>query len=134
MGRERRGAAAVEFALCASIFVMLIFAIIEFAGLLQIQHAVRQAALEGARTGITLDATATSTQAQATNILNMSGLTAASTPTVVPNPLTYTSSTVSVTVSVDPANNSWYKYFLPAGNLITSTITLEREVDAISVP
>jgi Flp pilus assembly protein TadG len=130
----RRAAAAVEFAICASVLVTVMFAIIEFSRLLQIQHAVRQAALEGARTGITLDATTASTQAQATNILSMAGLTASSPPTVSPKPLTYTSPTVSVTVSVDPAGNSWYKYFLPAGTLITATVTLQREVNAISVP
>jgi Flp pilus assembly protein TadG len=140
---RRRAAAAVEFAICASVLVTVMFAIIEFSRLLQIQHAVRQAALEGARTGITLDATTATTQAQATNILSMAGLTASSPPTVTAvaadgststSSLAYASTGVSVTVSVDPAGNSWYKYFLPAGTLIKATVTLQREVNAISVP
>jgi Flp pilus assembly protein TadG len=130
---RRRGAATVEFAICASVLVMVMFAIIEFARLLQIQHAVRQAALEGARAGVDLDATTTSTTTAATNILNMVGITSP-TITVTPNPLAYASTSVSVTVSVDPANNSWYKFFLPAGTPLRATVTLEREVNAISVP
>ena len=139
---RRRAATAVEFAICASVLVMVMFAIIEFSRLLQIQHAVRQAALEGARTGITLDATTASTAAQATNILSMVGIT---NPTITvtataadgstsTSSLAYASTGVSVTVSVDPAGNSWYKYFLPAGTPLQATVSLEREVNAISVP
>jgi Flp pilus assembly protein TadG len=129
----RRGAAAVEFALCVSVLFMVIFAIIEFSRLLQLQHAVRQAALEGARTGMTLDATTASTQAEATKILGMVGVTNG-TVTVSPNPLVYSTPSVSVTVSVDPAGNSWWTQFVTAGHPITATVTLDREVQAISVP
>ncbi|MGD0901169.1 MAG: TadE family protein [Thermoguttaceae bacterium] len=130
---RRRAAAAVEFAVCVSVLFLVIFAIIEFSRLSQLQHAVRQAALEGARTGMTLDATTTTTQNKANQILNMVGVTDG-TVTVSPNPLAYTSPSVSVTVSVDPAGNSWWMQFLTAGHPLTATITLDREVQAISVP
>ena len=131
--RSRRGAAAVEFALCVPILLTVVFAIIEFSRLLQIQHTAREAALEGARTGITLDATTATTQARATSILSMAGIKNG-TITITPNPLVYSSTGVSVTVSVDPAGNSWFIKFLPAGNPIQATVSLSREVQAISVP
>jgi Flp pilus assembly protein TadG len=129
----RRAAATVEFALCVPVLVTVLFAIIEFSRLLQLQHAVRQAALEGARTGMTIDGTAATAQIQANNILRMVGVTNG-TVTISPNPIAYTSPSVSVTVSVDPAGNSWWMQFLTAGHPITATVTLGREVQAISVP
>jgi Flp pilus assembly protein TadG len=131
--KRRRGASAVEFAMCIPVLVAVLFAIIEFSRLLQIQHAVREAALEGARTAITLDGTAQTAQTQATNILSMVGITNP-TITITPNPLAYTSPSVSVNVSVDPSGNSWYMYFLTAGHPLQATVTLDREVQAISVP
>ena len=130
---RRRATATVEFALCLPILFMLMFAIIEFSRLMQIQQAVRQAALEGARNGLTLDATVATAQARASFILSNAHLTGA-TPTVTPNPLTYTSTSVSVSVSVDPSGNSWFLHFLTAGNPVQCTVTLDREVQAISVP
>ena len=129
----RRAAAAVEFALCVPILLTVIFAVIEFSRMLQLQHTVRQAAFEGARTGMTLDATTTTTRDRVTKILGMVGV---SNPTVTisPNPLTYASTGVSVTVSVPTAGNSWFIRFLPSGSAITATVSLDREIQAISVP
>lgn len=130
---RRRGAAVVEFAMCVPIFLTTVFAIIEFSRMLQIQHVVRQAAFEGARTGMTLDATATTAENQAKKVLGMIGVANPSI-TVTPNPLTYASTGVSVTVSVNPAGNSWFMRFLPSGQPIAATVALDREVQAVSVP
>ena len=130
---RRRGAAAVEFAMCVPILIMVLFGIIEFSRLLQLQHAVREAALEAARTGVTLDGTVATTQSRATAILSSIGIVNP-TITVTPNPLTYTATTVSVTVSVDPSGNSWFMKFLAAGNPIQATVSLDREIQAVSVP
>jgi Flp pilus assembly protein TadG len=130
---RRRGAAAVEFAMCVPVLILVLFGIIEFSRLVQIQHAVREAALEGARTGVTLDATVATTQSKATATLSSIGIINP-TITVTPNPLTYTATTVSVTVSVDPSGNSWFMKFLAAGNPIQATVSLDREIQAVSVP
>ncbi len=45
--QNRRGSSVVEFALCAPVLFAVLFGIIEYARMLQIQHTVRQAALEG---------------------------------------------------------------------------------------
>ena len=135
--RRRRGAATVEFAFCIPVLLTVIFAVIEFSRLLQIQHAAREAALEGARTGMTLDGTTSTAQSKATSVLAATGITNATvavTDTATGNALTYTSPSVSATVSVDPSGSSWFIKFLTAGNLITASVVLDREVKAISVP
>lgn len=133
MATRRRAAAAVEFALCVPILLTVVFAVIEFSRMLQLQHIVRQAAFEGARTGMTLDATTATAQAQVTKILGMVRVSNA-TVTITPNPLTYASTGVSVTVSVPAAGNSWFMRFLPSGSSVTATVALDREIQAISVP
>ena len=138
--QRRHAAAAVEFAMCVSWLMLLIFGVIEFCGAMRLQHAIREAALEGARVGITLDATTTGVQTQANNILKMIGVTngtvtvSAVAPPAAVVPLAYTSPSVSVTVSVDPGSNNWWLKFLTAGTPITTTVTLDREIQAISAP
>ncbi len=129
---RRRGAAAVEFALCVPVLLTVLFAIVEYSRVLQIQHAVRQAAFEGARAGVVLDAATSDVTTAANNIVNALGITNA-TVTVSPNPISYTSQTVTVTVSAVPANNGWFVRFFTSGMSISSTITLDREVQAVSV-
>lgn len=130
---NRRGAAVVEFALCFPVALGLLFGIIEFSRVMQLQHTLRLAAFEGARAGVTLDATTTDVQNRAQTLLNAVYIPNAQI-TVSPNPLGYTSSTVTVTVSADPAQNAWLTWFVTGGNPISSTITLDREVLAVSHP
>lgn len=47
--RDTRGAAAVEFALVAAPFLLLILGTIEYGRLLYLHHAVEETAIEGAR-------------------------------------------------------------------------------------
>ena len=129
----RRGAALVEFALCVPVFFTIVLGVIEFARMLQLQNTVRQAALEGARAGLTLDGTSANAISAATAITSAIGV-ANPTITVTPNPLTYTSSTITVTVSANPSQNGWLLPVFTKGNAISSTITMAREVQAISVP
>lgn len=128
---RRRGAAVVEMAFCLPILFTVIFAIIEFSRNLQIQQTVREAAFEGARAGIALDASAADAIAAATAITNATGVQNPSI-TVSPSQLTYTTPTVSVTVSTTPASNGWFLMFFNSGSVISATITLDREVQAVS--
>ena len=134
---KRRGVALVEFAMCVSILFLFMFAMIEFSRVLQIQHVVRQAAFEGARTAATLDATTATVQAQITKVLSAGFLVNPGTPIITDGnggPLTYSSSRATVTISVDPAGNSWMMNYVMPGHPITASITLDREVQAVSVP
>lgn len=47
--KQRRGAVAVEFAVVAPIFLLLVFALFEFARLLMLQQALTDASREGCR-------------------------------------------------------------------------------------
>lgn len=132
-GNKRLGATAVEFAVCLPVALILVFGIIEFSRVMQIQHTIRLAAFEGARAGVTLDSSTSDITTRSQSILNAINLKS-SQITVTPNPLTYTSPTVMVTVTADPAKNAWMTWFVTAGNPISSSITLNREVQAISVP
>ncbi len=128
-----RGAAAVEFALCASALFAFICGTIEISRMLQVQQTVREAALEGARAGAALDAQPNDAVNQATTITQALGVVNP-TITVTPNPIAYTSPTISVTVSADAAQNSWLLWYFKAGQSISGTITMDREVMGVSVP
>jgi len=129
---ERHGAATVEFALCAPVLFAVIMGIIEFARMLQIQQTVRQAALEGARAGINLDASTSDVTTAAQSMLNILGING-STITVTPNPIAWSSQTVQCTVSCTAGANGWLLWFFTAGSPISATITMDREVQAVSV-
>lgn len=131
--RYRRGAATVELAICLPVLITFVFGILEFSRNLQLHQTVREAAFEGARAGIALDASTTDVTNAATAITNCAAI---QNPTisVVPNPLTYTSPTISVTVSTTPASNGWFLKFFNSSSVISATITLNREVQSVSVP
>lgn len=130
---KRRGAATVELAICLPVLITFVFAILEFSRNLQLHQTVREAAFEGARAGIALDASTSDITSAATAITNCAAIQNPAI-TVVPNPLTYTSPTVSVTVSTTPATNGWFLRFFNSSSVISATITLNREVQAVSVP
>lgn len=129
--RQRRGAAMVELALCLPILFTVVFAILEFSRNLQIHQTVREAAFEGARAGIALDATTSDVIDAATIITNVAAI---NNPQITVNPaqLSYTSPTVSVTVSTTAASNGWFLMFFNSSSVISATITLNREVQSVS--
>ena len=127
----RRGAHIVEMALVLPILIMVVFGIIEFARANQIRQTVKQAAYEGARVGITMDATVASVQTQANRVLTSVGITGG-TVTVSPNPITSTTPFVTVTVSASATANGWFMKYFTAGQAITAAVTLESENSGIS--
>src|ERR1700679_845420 len=130
--KPRRGSSVVEFALCAPVLFAVLFGIIEYARMLQIQHTVRQAALEGARAGIALDAQTSDVQTAVTNITGIIGIVNP-TVTINPNPLLWASTTISVTVSANAGQNGWLLWFFTAGSPITAPITMARDINAVWV-
>lgn len=129
--QSRRGAHIVEMALVLPILIMVVFGIIEFARANQIRQTVKQAAYEGARVGITTDATVTTVQARANSILSSVGITGG-TVTVSPNPLTTSTAFVTVTVSASATANGWFMKYFTAGQPIAAAVTLESENSGIS--
>lgn len=104
---ERRGASAVEFAIVAPLFFMLVFGCIEFGRALMVQQILTNASRVGAREAITLNATASEVMTTAANYASstsVSGVTVA----VSPDPAAaQAGDMVSVTVSVPFNNVSW---------------------------
>lgn len=130
---RRRGAATVEFALCLPVLLAFVFGILEFSRVTQLQQSVRLAAFEGARAGIQLDGKTSDVTTAVNRVMSSIGASTYST-TITPNPLTYSSSSITVTVSLDPTKNAWLTWFVKSSNTVSATVTLLREVDAISVP
>jgi Flp pilus assembly protein TadG len=104
----RRGAAVVEFALIAPVFLALIFGIIEFGRMLMVEQILVNAAREGARAA-TISG---ETDAQVTSVVstymansNISGYTQTLSPTLASTPASGTA--LTLTVSVPCQTVSW---------------------------
>lgn len=82
--QSQRGAAAVEFALLAPLFVAVLFAIVEFGLIIYTKSMLAQATREGARFGVvytTPRRTAADIQAVVQTYLNQCGFTSSATVT-----------------------------------------------------
>lgn len=127
---NRRGVAAVEFALTAPLLFLVVFGLIEVGRALMVQQLLSNAARDGARSAILGSATAESVEADVTGYLTLSGINGA-TVTVTPSPLISAQGgdPVTVAVSVPFASVSWLP--VPAylgGVVLTSSVTMRREV------
>ena len=132
--RKCRGATMVEFAICLPVLLAIVFGMLEFARITQLQHTARLAAFEGARAGVTLDASASDVNSEVNRVMSAVGILTFTT-TITPANLAYTSPTVTVNVSVPAKANSWFTWFVTSSSTtITASITLGREVQAVSAP
>ena len=126
--RERRGASAVEFAVVAPLFFMLVFGCIEFGRALMVQQILTNASRVGARQAITLNANESDVISTATNYATSTSVTGVSV-TVTPNPATaLAGDMVSVTVSVPFSNVSWIPapWFM-GGTTLDATSVMGKE-------
>jgi Flp pilus assembly protein TadG len=125
--RTRFGGVAVEFAMVAPIFFLVLFGGVEFASIHVTQCAIENAAFEGVRHGIIPGATAEGCRQQAEAILDATRINVYQV-TVEPSFIDATTNEISVTVSVPmtPENKFGLSAFLRGGDL-TKTITLPRE-------
>jgi Flp pilus assembly protein TadG len=101
---SRRGATAVEFALTAPVFFLLLLAAFEFGWLNVIRHTADNAAYEAARTAMVPGATVAEAKAKANNLLGIVGARSA-TITVTPSELTPDSDEVTVAIDI-PMNKN----------------------------
>ena len=83
--KQRRGAAVVEFAVVAPIFVLLVFGMIEFGRMVMVQQVITNASREGARRAV-LDGAATQDVVDLINDYLASGSISSATVTVTPDP------------------------------------------------
>jgi Flp pilus assembly protein TadG len=126
LGRLRRGAATVEFALTLPIAILLLFGFVEFSRLYLITNASATAAYEGARRAIVPGGTADQARATALDVLHSSTVSHANV-TVDPSPIQPRTRRVTVTVEVPGDRNSWIPPVFFAGKSIVRTCSLSRE-------
>lgn len=123
---QRRGALSVEFAICASIFFVVVMAGFEFTRFMFARHSVDQAAYEAARVGIVPGKTVAQIRSQAQTFLSAAGIRNA-TITVTPAVITSATETITLEVQCDFVENSWIPPTFLRNAVINSTITLDHE-------
>lgn len=127
--RNRRGAAAVEFAVVAPLFFLMVFGMIEFGRMVMVQQVITNASREGARMGVLDGATTASVQTAVQNYLQAAAVQGAEVA-VNPDPPTSAGygAPVTITVSIDFDQVSWLPspMFL-GGQALTATTVMRRE-------
>ena len=130
--KDRRGAAVVEFAVIAPVFILLVFGMIEYGRMVMVQQILTNAAREGARKAV-LDGISTSdVQSAVVTYMNNAGIgnfvtsdvAVTSNPAVPPD----VSGSKSVSAGIDFDRISW----LPSpmylgGKTLTATATMRLE-------
>ncbi len=102
---NRRGVAAVEFAMTAPLLFLMLYAALELGHANMVYNAVEAACYEGARVGIVPGASAVECQTASQRILDLSNVRGA-TVTVTPANLNTTTDTVRVNIAVPYAGTA----------------------------
>jgi Flp pilus assembly protein TadG len=127
--RNRRAAAAVEFAVVAPLFFLMVFGMIEFGRMVMVQQVVTNASREGARLAV-LDGTLTADVTTAVTTYLTGASISGATVTVNPSPPSSAGygAPVTVTVSVPFNQVSWLPspMFL-GGTTMTASTVMRRE-------
>jgi Flp pilus assembly protein TadG len=123
---QRRGAAAVEFALTAPIFFLFLLAAFEFGWMNVIRHTADNAAYEAARNVIVPGATAAEARAKADSLLKIVGARGAKI-TVTPTNVTKDTDEVTVAIDVPMKSNGLILPRFTKNSTIHSESTLRTE-------
>lgn len=135
LGSRRRGAKArsgtytVEFAICATVFFMVIFAGFELTRFIYLRQAINQIAYEAARTGVIVGANADAVSSRAEQLLAAYGVVAAQVD-VSPSTIDETTREVTVAVSCNYSDNSWAAPNFVKVMTLESSVTLDHENQA----
>lgn len=125
---DRSGVAAVEFAVIAPIFFLMVVGILEFGRALMVQQVIVSAARVGARQAVTLNATTAGVTTAVTDYADNAAVPGVS---VVVNPSPNSAAAgdiITVTTSVNFDQVSWLPtpWFL-GGNTLTSASSMRKE-------
>ncbi len=129
---NRQGAAAVEFALVAPLFFLMVFGMIEFGRMVMVQQVITNASREGARIAVLDSQTATASLVANTvsTYLQNAGISG---ETVTIDPAEPTSAAygepVTVTVRIPFSSVSWLPapMFINANTNLTASTVMRRE-------
>ncbi len=127
--RQRFGVAAVEFAIVAPIFFLVVLGIIEFGRMVMVQQVITNAAREGARISVFDSATTAKVNTRVTSYLAAAGISGA-TVTVSPNPPTNAAFGEQVSVRIDipfTAVSALSTPFMSAATTLTAESIMRRE-------
>ena len=126
---NRSGAAVVEFAVVAPVFILLVFGMIEFGRMVMVQQVLTNASREGARLAVLDGVTVSDVEASVETFLAASAVSGA-TIAVDPDPLSDANlgDPVTVTVSVPFGSVSWLPVpMYIGGQTLTATSVMRRE-------
>lgn len=122
----RQGATAVEFAIVAPIFFLLLLASFEFSRLNVLRHTADNAAYEAARNAMVPGATAAEAIAKANSILRVVGTRGAQV-TVNPTTLGPDVDSINVRIDIPLSQNGWVVPRFTRGSTLTAQSTLRTE-------
>jgi Flp pilus assembly protein TadG len=128
--RDRRGAAAVEFALVAPLLFMLVLGMMEFGRMLMVQQVLTNGAREGARKAVLPGVTDADVRTAIDSYMSNTGISG-HTRLISPSCTTAAAGTpLTITVSLPYSNVSW----LPLGTLrwlqgktLTASVEMRKE-------
>lgn len=123
---RRDGSAAVEFAVVATVFFTVVFAVFEFAWLNVVRHAGDVAAYEAVRQAVVPGATAADAIAEVDRVLGAIGVRGA-VVTIAPPAIAETTTSVTVSVAIPVDANSLVTPAFAGGQTLTSSATLLTE-------
>ncbi len=130
--RRRFGAAAVEFAVCAPVLVLLVIGMIEFGRMVMVQQVLTNASREGCRVGILNGSTATDVKNTVNSYLTSANISGA-TVTITPADPSAAPAGGSVTVAVSVGYNqvTWVPapMFLSGKTMVANTVMRRETVE-----
>lgn len=116
----------VEFAICASVFFLVVFTLLEFSRFVFVKHSVQMVAYEACRVGVIPGATNAHVTNRAQAMLTATGIRNA-TITVTPPVINSLTEEVTVVVNCNFTENSWLPPTYLTGQTIQSSLTLSHE-------
>jgi len=119
--RNRRGAAAVEFALTVPLVFLFFMASIEFGRVYMIRQTLENAVYEAARRGLVPATTDTEIRQTAADML---GSIRVNNPDIS---IAQDDQSVSVTIELDISDSSWVPPLFFRGKQLTSTLTMAKD-------
>lgn len=124
--KQRTGATAVEFAIVAPVFFLILFAMFEFSHVNVLRHTADNAAYEASRVAIIPGATAADAVAEANRLLTVVGTRNANV-TVTPPVIDESVDQVTVSVDVPMSRNSLIMSRFMTNSTLHSESTLRTE-------
>lgn len=123
---NRTGATAVEFALVAPVFFLVLMSMFEFSRLNVLRHTADNAAYEAARVAMIPGASAAEATAEAQRLMNIIGARGTNI-TVDPGTITNDTTEVTVSIAIPLDQNGWVVPRFTKGQTLNAQSTLRTE-------